>query len=96
MLEEWTFQQHRCENLKSSTPYLFMHCIYNNGFNNAKLIKLESLYWSTNTLDVKFFYISRRLDKKIYNFLWSKSDLLSWIFSHWFLPFIPKLWLHTN
>jgi len=62
MLEEWTFQQYRCESLKSSTPYLFMHCIYNSGFNNAKLIKLESLYWSTNTLDVKFFYISRRLD----------------------------------
>lgn len=27
-----------------------MHCIYNNDFNNATPIKLESLYWSTNTL----------------------------------------------
>ena len=64
MLEEWTFQQYRCESLKSSTPYLFVHWICNNDFNNATLMKLESLYWSTNTLDVKFFYIPRRLDKK--------------------------------
>jgi len=44
MLEEWTFQQYRCERLKSGTPYLFMHFIYNKNFNNATLIKLESLY----------------------------------------------------
>lgn len=76
MLEEWTFQQYRCDSLKSSTPYLFMLWIYNNDFNNPTLINLESLYWSTNTLDVKFFYIPRRLDKKRIQFSVKQIRLL--------------------